>query len=129
MIRELSVTVGMYENVRCIVGLQTFFLLHPSDKDLVKAYLTLNGKHLHEDFQGKFALKQGRFHGPLFAVFIQLSFFHARWKILFVLFLPILNRRAETRPLAALGFLPMVMQMVPVLSAGQNIRTPGFRGA
>lgn len=57
VIRELSVTVGMYENVRCIVGLQTVFLLDPSDKGLVKRYLTLNGKHLHEAFQGKSALK------------------------------------------------------------------------
>lgn len=59
VIRELFVTVGMYENVRCIVDLKTFFLLDPSDKDLVKGYLTLNGKHLHEAFQGKSALKQG----------------------------------------------------------------------
>lgn len=58
VIREFSVTVGMYENVRCLIGLQTFFLLDPSDKDLVKGYLTWNGKHLHEAFQGKFALKQ-----------------------------------------------------------------------
>lgn len=58
MIRELSVTVGKYENVRYIVGLQTFFLLDALDKDLVKGYLTLNGKH-HEAFQGKSTLKQG----------------------------------------------------------------------
>lgn len=53
MIRELSVTVGMYECFSCIIGLQIFFLLDLSDKDLVKEYLILNDKHLHETFQGK----------------------------------------------------------------------------
>lgn len=53
VIRELSLTVGMYEYFSCIIGLQIFFLLDPSDKDLVKGYLILNEKYLHETFQGK----------------------------------------------------------------------------
>lgn len=85
----------------CIVGLRTFFLLdNSSDRDVLKGYLFVNGKHLHEAFQGKSALKQGaaiqlqtlgkmhpapkeqpqaevafgRFQSSMFAVFVQLSF-------------------------------------------------------
>lgn len=44
----------------CIVGLKTFFLLdNSSDRDVLKGHLFVNGKHLHEVFQGKSALKQG----------------------------------------------------------------------
>lgn len=43
----------------CIVGLQIFFLRNSSDRDLVKGYLSVNGKCLYKTFQGKSALKQG----------------------------------------------------------------------
>lgn len=151
VIRELSVTVGKYENVRYIVGLQTFFLLDALDKDLVKGYLTLNGKH-HEAFQGKSTLKQGvviqlqprgkrsipvqrleGFMAPYLVCSFSLHFFMFIRKIgVFLVFFLTHSQqkgRKQTSDAIEVSATQVVIRTVPVLSAGWNIRAPSSRWA